>query len=69
MAAYKQKYEEAMARIAELEHKIDEMTALDGMSAELTTADAKEVFVSLIDRCQNRAEVSMLVRALSRLGA
>jgi hypothetical protein len=69
MAAYKAKYEEAQARIAELEKQINDMTNLDGMSASLTNADAKEVFVTLVDRCQNRAEVSMLVRALSRLGA
>jgi len=69
MAAYKAKYEEAQARIAELEKQINDMTNLDGMSSSLTDEDAKEVFVSLVDRCQNRAEVSMLVRALSRLGA
>jgi len=69
MAAYKAKYEEAQARIAELEKQINDMTNLDGMSSSLTDEDAKEVFVTLVDRCQNRAEVSMLVRALSRLGA
>ena len=69
MAAYKAKYEDAMARITELEKQIHEMTSLDDMSVELTDKDAKEVFVTLVDRCNNRAEVSLLVRALSRLGA
>lgn len=67
MAAYKKLSEEQKVKIAALEKQIDEMTNLDGMVSDFTNAEAKEIFAIFSERAQNRAELLLLVRALSKL--
>lgn len=67
MASYKKMSEEQQVTIAALEKKIEEMTKLDGMVSEFSNADAREIFATFSERAQNRAELLLLVRALSKL--
>lgn len=69
MASYKKMYEAAMEECRTLQAKMDELTQFDTMLDRLTEQDERAFAESFIDRCQNRAEVALLVRILNRLGA
>lgn len=67
MTSYKRITQEQQERIAELEKQVHEMTNLDGMCDALTNDEAKEVLTTFAERVQNRAELLMLMRAVSKL--
>lgn len=67
MAAYKKLSEELAVQVATLKKQIEEMTELDRMVDTFTNAEAKEIFAIFSERAQNRAELLLLVRALSKL--
>lgn len=69
MASYKKLYEAAMEECRVLQGRIDEMTKLDSMLDRITDSDERQFAESFLDRCQNRAEVALLVRVLNKLGA
>lgn len=71
MASYKKMYEAAMEEAKALQQKIDEMASLDSMMAacSVSGADDRQFLETFIDKCNNRAEIGMLVRILNRLGA
>jgi hypothetical protein len=67
MTSYKKLHEEAVDRITELEKQIDELISVDGMVDALTDQDAREALLAFADRAKNRAELSLLLRALSKI--
>jgi hypothetical protein len=67
MTSYKKLYEESREEIAGLEKKIDELISVDGMVDALTDQDARDALLSFADRAKNRAELSLLLRALSKI--
>ena len=67
MTSYKRLSQEQQERIAELEKQVHEMTNLDGMCDALSNDEAKEVLTTFAERVQNRAELLMLMRAVSKL--
>lgn len=67
MTSYKRLSQEQQERIAELEKQVHEMTNLDGMCDALTNDEAKDVLTTFAQRVQNRAELLMLMRAVSKL--
>lgn len=69
MAGYKAMYLAEKERADALQRQIDEMASLDGMCGDLNTKDAKDFVLAFADRCQNRAEVNMLIRVANQLGA
>lgn len=69
MASYKKMYEAAMEECRALQGKMDEMTSLDRMTDGLTDQDAKQFVLSFAEKCNNRAELSLLIRVVNRLGA
>lgn len=69
MASYKRLYEAALEEAKALQIQIEQLKSLDSMMERLTEQDEREFAESFIDRCNNRAEVALLVRILNRLGA
>lgn len=69
MASYKKMYEAAMDEAKRLQDQINAMASLDGMCGELSEGDAKDFVLTFADRCQNRAEVNLLLRIAKQLGA
>jgi hypothetical protein len=67
MTAYKKLHQEAVDRIAELEKQIDELISVDGMVDALTDQDARDALVAFAPHAKNRAELSLLLRALSKI--
>lgn len=67
MTAYKKLYEQAVEENTELKRKIDELCNFDGMLADLKTDEAREVVSIFADRAKNRAELTLLIRALSKI--
>lgn len=67
MASYKKVAEDQFRRIQELEAQVQELCGIDSMVAALTNTEAKEIFSTFADRAQNRAELLLLIRALSKL--
>lgn len=67
MTAYKKLSEEQADKIASLEKHIGEMTSLDSMTGAMNSDEAKQILATFADRAQNRAELMLLIRALSKL--
>lgn len=67
MTKYKQLTQELQDRVKELEQQVQEMTNLDGMCAALSNDDAKQVLTTFADRARNRAELMLLIRAITQL--
>lgn len=69
MASYKALYQAAMDEAKRLQGEIDQMTQLDGLCENLEDSDMKDFILTFSDRCQNRAEVNLLLRIAKQLGA
>lgn len=67
MTAYKKLYEQAVEENADLKRKIEELCNFDGMLSDLQTDEAREVVSIFADRAKNRAELTLLIRALSKI--
>lgn len=69
MASYKKLYEEALAEKKRLQDEIDLQKQLDGLCETLGDSDMKDFILTFADRCQNRAEVNLMLRIAKQLGA
>jgi hypothetical protein len=69
MASYKKMYEAAMDEAKRLQEQIQAMSKIDNMCAELSDQDARDFVLQFADRCENRAEVLLLMRVANKLGA
>lgn len=67
MTSYKKLSQDQQQRIVELEKHIDEMTTLDRMTGAMSNEEAKTIITTFADRAHNRAELMLLIRALSKL--
>ena len=69
MASYKKMYEAAMEEAKRLQGEIDLQKQLDGLCENLEDSDMKDFILTFADRCQNRAEVNLMLRIAKQLGA
>lgn len=67
MTSYKQIVKEQELKIAELEMKIEDLVNLDSMTNAVTDEDGKQVLATFAKHAENRAQLTLMIRVLSRL--